>query len=40
VHELNGADGGPVRTDALRLVVDAMHGARHAHVIAFKAYGA
>ncbi|MER6501968.1 FAD-dependent oxidoreductase [Streptomyces sp. NPDC001455] len=40
VHALNGADGGPVRTDALRLVVDATHGARHAHVIAFKAYGA
>ncbi|GGV97218.1 hypothetical protein GCM10015535_68210 [Streptomyces gelaticus] len=40
VHELKGADGGPVRTDALRLVVDATHGARHAHVIAFKAYGA
>ncbi|MFF9403635.1 FAD-dependent oxidoreductase [Streptomyces sp. NPDC014744] len=40
VHALNGADGGSVRTDALRLVVDATHGARHAHVIAFKAYGA
>ncbi|MFE5095690.1 FAD-dependent oxidoreductase [Streptomyces sp. NPDC056638] len=40
VHELKAADGSPVRTDALRLVVDATHGARHAHVIAFKAYGA
>lgn len=40
VHPLSGADGGPLRTDALRLVVDATHGARHAHVIAFKAYGA
>lgn len=40
VHELRGPDGGPVGTDALRLVVDATHGARHAHVIAFKAYGA
>ncbi|MFD6534380.1 FAD-dependent oxidoreductase [Streptomyces sp. NPDC060184] len=40
VHALEAADGGPVRTRALRLVVDATHGARHAHVIAFKAYGA
>ncbi|WP_372346173.1 FAD-dependent oxidoreductase [Streptomyces sp. KL116D] len=40
VHTLRAADGGPVRTAALRLVVDATHGARHAHVIAFKAYGA
>lgn len=40
VHALAAADGGPVRTGALRLVVDATHGARHAHVIAFKAYGA
>lgn len=40
VHALETPDGGPVRTDALRLVVDATHGARHAHVIAFKAYGA
>ncbi|WP_327179364.1 FAD-dependent oxidoreductase [Streptomyces sp. NBC_01335] len=40
VHALKDADGGPVRTRALRLVVDATHGARHAHVIAFKAYGA
>ncbi|MFJ8278612.1 FAD-dependent oxidoreductase [Streptomyces griseoviridis] len=39
VHALTTADGGPVRTAALRLVVDATHGARHAHVIAFKAYG-
>lgn len=40
VHALRGLDGGPVRTDALRLVVDATHGARHAHVTALKAYGA
>ncbi|OWA26135.1 MULTISPECIES: FAD-dependent oxidoreductase [Streptomyces] len=40
VHALAAEDGGPVRTGALRLVVDATHGARHAHVIAFKAYGA
>ncbi|MGW9052269.1 FAD-dependent oxidoreductase [[Kitasatospora] papulosa] len=40
VHALETPGGGPVRTDALRLVVDATHGARHAHVIAFKAYGA
>ncbi|WP_405193003.1 FAD-dependent oxidoreductase [Streptomyces anulatus] len=40
VHTLEDADGGPVRTGALRLVVDATHGARRAHVIAFKAYGA
>ncbi|WP_338701455.1 FAD-dependent oxidoreductase [Streptomyces sp. Q6] len=30
----------PVRTRALRLVVDATHGAPRAHVVAFKAYGA
>lgn len=40
VHALSAADGGPVRTRALRLVVDATHGAPHAHVIAFKAYRA
>ncbi|MFH9475376.1 FAD-dependent oxidoreductase [Streptomyces anulatus] len=40
VHTLAAEDGGPVRTGALRLVVDATHGARRAHVIAFKAYGA
>ena len=40
VHALRAPDGGPLRTGALRLVVDATHGARHAHVIAFKAYGA
>ncbi|MFD6426793.1 FAD-dependent oxidoreductase [Streptomyces sp. NPDC060198] len=40
VHELKAADGGPVRTRALRLVVDATHGAQRAHVTAFKAYGA
>ncbi|MGY5000746.1 FAD-dependent oxidoreductase [Streptomyces griseus] len=39
VHPVRTADGGPVRTAALRLVVDATHGARHAHVVAFKAYG-
>ncbi|RII15792.1 tricarballylate dehydrogenase [Streptomyces sp. YIM 130001] len=38
VHRLDGS--GPVRTRALRLRVDATHGSRHAHVTAFKAYGA
>ncbi|MEU9356667.1 FAD-dependent oxidoreductase [Streptomyces sp. NPDC048301] len=40
VHALEDPEGGPVRTDALRLLIDATHGARHAHVFAFKAYGA
>lgn len=40
VHGLEAADGGPVRTRALRIVVDATHGAPRAHVTAFKAYGA
>ncbi|MGW2595572.1 FAD-dependent oxidoreductase [Streptomyces sp. NPDC001515] len=40
VHAVAGPDGGPVRTTALRLVVEATHGAPHAHVIAFKAFGA
>ncbi|WP_260256056.1 FAD-dependent oxidoreductase [Streptomyces sp. 840.1] len=35
VHRL----AGPVHTRALRLVVDATHGAPRAHVSAFKAYG-
>jgi hypothetical protein len=30
----------PVRTDSLRVVVEATHGARHAHVIAVRAYRA
>jgi hypothetical protein len=40
VHPLAGPDGGPLRTDALRLAVDATHGAARAHVVAFKAFGA
>ncbi|GAA2375290.1 FAD-dependent oxidoreductase [Streptomyces cuspidosporus] len=35
VHRLDT----PVRASALRLRVDATHGARHAHVVALKAYG-
>ncbi|MFB7595177.1 FAD-dependent oxidoreductase [Streptomyces sp. NPDC056160] len=37
-HRIHRPDT-PVRTSALRLRVDATHGARHAHVVALKAYG-